>query len=53
MTLAPLLNASVSIQIYTFAAMGVVALGVLQFAAPKREPFRIAPSDGPGPSSWR
>ena len=51
MTLAPLLNASVSIQIYTFAAMGVVALGVLQFAAPKG-PFRIAPSDGPGPSSW-
>ena len=35
MTLAPLLNASISIQIHAFAAMGVVALGVLQFAAPK------------------
>jgi uncharacterized membrane protein len=35
MTLEPLLNASPSIQIHTFAAVGAVGLGVLQFVAPK------------------
>ena len=35
MSLAPLLNASPAIQLHAFAAMGALALGVAQFAAPK------------------
>ena len=35
MSLAPLLNASVPIQLHAVAAMSAFALGLLQFAAPK------------------
>ena len=35
MSLAPLLNAPLSIQLHAFAAMSAFALGLLQFAAPK------------------
>lgn len=35
MTLAPLLNASLAIQFHAFAGLAAVALGVLQFVAPK------------------
>lgn len=35
MSLAPLLNASLPIQLHAFAAMGAFALGLVQFAAPK------------------
>ena len=35
MSLAPLLNASPTIQTHAFAAMGAFVLGVVQFAAPK------------------
>ena len=35
MTLAPLLNASPVIQVHAFAAMSALALGLVQFAAPK------------------
>ena len=35
MSLAPLLNASLAIQLHAFAAMGAFVLGLIQFAAPK------------------
>jgi len=35
MSLAPLLNASLAIQLHAFAAMGAFILGLVQFAAPK------------------
>jgi uncharacterized membrane protein len=35
MSLAPLLNASLVIQLHAFAAMAAFALGLVQFAAPK------------------
>jgi uncharacterized membrane protein len=35
MSIAPLLNASLAIQLHAFAAMGALALGLVQFAAPK------------------
>jgi len=35
MSLAPLLNASLAIQLHAFAAMGAFVLGLVQFAAPK------------------
>jgi uncharacterized membrane protein len=35
MSLAPLLNAPLSIQLHAFAAMSAFVLGLLQFAAPK------------------
>ena len=35
MTLAPLLNASLEIQLHAFAALAAFALGLVQFAAPK------------------
>ena len=35
MTLAPLLNASPTIQIHAFSAMAALVLGVVQFGAPK------------------
>ncbi len=35
MTLTPLLNASLAIQIHAFAAMAAFALGLVQLAAPK------------------
>jgi uncharacterized membrane protein len=35
MSLAPLLNASLPIQVHAFAAMAAFALGLVQFAAPK------------------
>lgn len=35
MSLAPLLAASLAIQLHAFAAMGAFALGLVQFAAPK------------------
>jgi uncharacterized membrane protein len=35
MSLAPLLNAPVAIQIHAFAAMAAFVLGIVQFAAPK------------------
>lgn len=35
MSLAPLLNAPLAIQLHAFAAMGAFALGVAQFVAPK------------------
>jgi uncharacterized membrane protein len=35
MTLAPLLNASLAIQLHAFAAMTAFALGMVQLAAPK------------------
>jgi len=34
-SLAPLLNASLAIQLHAFAAMGAFVLGLIQFAAPK------------------
>jgi uncharacterized membrane protein len=35
MSLTPLLNASLAIQLHAFAAMGAFVLGLVQFAAPK------------------
>jgi uncharacterized membrane protein len=35
MSLAPLLNASLAIQLHAFAAMSAFVLGLVQFAAPK------------------
>lgn len=35
MSLAPLLNAPVSIQLHAFSAMAAFAIGILQFAGPK------------------
>jgi uncharacterized membrane protein len=35
MSLTPLLNASLAIQLHAFAAMGAFVLGLIQFAAPK------------------
>jgi uncharacterized membrane protein len=35
MTLAPLLNASLAIQLHAFAAMSAFVLGLVQFSAPK------------------
>ena len=35
MTLAPLLQASLAIQLHAFAAMGAFVLGLVQFSAPK------------------
>jgi uncharacterized membrane protein len=35
MSLAPLLNASPTIQIHAFAAMAALAIGVVQLSAPK------------------
>jgi uncharacterized membrane protein len=35
MSLAPLLNAPLAIQLHAFAAMGAFVLGLVQFAAPK------------------
>jgi uncharacterized membrane protein len=35
MSLTPLLNASLAIQLHAFAAMGALVLGLVQFAAPK------------------
>ncbi len=35
MSLAPLLNASLAIQLHAFAAMAAFVLGLVQFAAPK------------------
>ena len=35
MSLAPLLNASLAIQLHALAAMGAFVLGLVQFAAPK------------------
>lgn len=35
MSLAPLLNASLAIQIHAFAAMAALVLGLVQFGAPK------------------
>ena len=35
MSLAPLLNASLAIQLHAFAALGAFVLGLVQFAAPK------------------
>jgi uncharacterized membrane protein len=35
MSLAPLLNAPIAIQLHAFAAMGAFVLGLVQFAAPK------------------
>jgi uncharacterized membrane protein len=36
MTLAPLLNAAPLVQVHAFAALGAVAVGTVQFVAPKR-----------------
>ena len=45
MTLAPLLQASPSIQLHAFAAMGAFALGAVQLAAPKGTlPHRVVGS---------